>query len=180
MKTIIVHPPEKWDEAKEEFVYGDPFSLRLEHSLVSISKWESTWKKPFLTDTPRTNLEALDYVRCMTLNEDVDPIWYTRLSDENLSDIKQYIEDEMTATTVTLHHEKGGYKPVITSEVIYYLMLSYNIPFECQHWHLNRLLTLIKVCQAKNSPKKKLSERELLERNRAMNEARLKQFNAKG
>lgn len=180
MKVITVHPPEQWDESKEEFVYGAPFNLYLEHSLVSISKWESTWKKPFLSDAPRSNLEALDYIRCMTLNKNVDPKWYTYLSQENLEEIRKYIDDPMTATTVAIRKEKGGYKPVVTSEVIYHWMLMYSIPFETQHWHLNRLITLIKVCQAKNHPSKKMSEREQLDRNRKLNAERLKRLHTRG
>lgn len=172
---------ECWDESKGEFVYIKEQTLRLEHSLVSISKWESKWCKPFFSKNKKTIEEENDYIRCMTLNQNVDPRVYNLISDEKLAIINAYIESPMSATTINRYGQKNSIRnEKITSEVIYFWMITYNIPFECKKWHINRLLTLIEVCNIKNSPQKKMSERELMSRNAALNAARKQQLNTKG
>ena len=176
---IPIHP-EGWDEVKEEFVPAEVKTLSLEHSLVSLSKWESKWNKPFLGKDEKTIEETLDYIKCMTLTKNVDPSVYEHLTSENVRQINEYIGAKMTATTFS--QEPGGKKnsEIITSELIYYWMIALQIPFECQKWHLNRLLTLIRVCNIKNQPPKKMSRREIMSRNAALNAARRKQLNTNG
>lgn len=184
--TIPASKSEYWDEKNEEFIYrenGKEQTLELEHSLVSLSKWESKWHKSFLHCLEKDKLtfdEIIYYVKCMTLNRNVDDKVYKCLTKENIKDINDYINNPMTATTI--NEPKSGTKgrEIITSELIYYWMISSSIPFECEKWHLNRLLTLIRVCNVKNQPAKKMSSREIMSRNRALNEARKKQLNSKG
>lgn len=181
MLKITVPPGEYYDEENEEFIYTKEQTLQLEHSLVSISKWESKWHKAFLGKQEKTDEELLDYVRCMTLTQNVDPEVYKRLSEDNYKDINSYIENPMTATTFyDDKSRKRGPSEVVTAELIYYWMISFNIPVEFQKWHLNKLLTLIRVCSVKNATPKKHSQRELMSRNAALNAARRKRLNTKG
>lgn len=153
--------------------------LQLEHSLVSISKWEAKWNKPFLSKDEKTDEELLDYIRCMTLTQNVNPKVYQYIPATVMMQINKYIEAPMTATTFREDKSKRS-NEIITNEIIYYWMVSFNIPFECQKWHLNRLLTLIRVCSAKNSPQKKMSTKEIMSRNKALNKARRAQLNTRG
>ena len=179
MLQIIVPATEQWDEIKQEFVYTKETTLQLEHSLVSLSKWESKWCKPFLSKEDMTAEETIDYIRCMTITQNVNPEVYTCLSDENITQVHDYIQAPMTATFFRKENGPPG-REIITSELIYYWMITLNIPFECQKWHLNRLLTLIRVCNIKNQPVKRRSQREIMEYNTALNEARRKKLNSKG
>lgn len=182
MLTIIIPALEGWDEQKEEFVIlKKEQKLVLEHSLVSLSKWESKWKKPFLIKDEKTIEESIDYIRCMTITQNVDPSVYNRLSTEQISQIYNYIEDTMTATWFRDDYEnKKGNSEIITSEKIYYWMVTLHIPSKYEKWHLNRLITLIRVCEEENKPKKKTSRSELIARRRAENEARKKKWNTRG
>lgn len=180
MLQLVIKPREDWNETTQEFVYTKGQTLQLEHSLVSISKWESKWCKPFLSKDPKTYEETLDYIRCMTLTQNVDPAIYSRLSVDNINEVNKYIEAPMTATTIKEQPGHGRSSEIITSELIYFWMISYQIPFECQKWHLNRLLTLIRVCSIKNTPGKKLSKRDIMSRNAALNAARRQQLNSMG
>ena len=180
MLQITIPSTELWDERKEEFVYVKEKTLQLEHSLVSLSKWESKWNKSFLSSSDKTNEEIIDYIRCMTITQNVDPEVYTRLKNNVIKQIYDYINAPMTATVISDTKRGGGSREVITSELIYYWMIALNIPFECQKWHLNRLLTLIRVCEIKNTPPKSMNRREIMNRNAALNAARRKQFNTKG
>lgn len=172
--------PEGWDEEKQEFIKPKVQLLKLEHSLVSLSKWESKWCKAFLSDEEKTDEETIDYIKCMTLTQNVKPEVYDYLSLENISEIKKYIESPMTATTFSDTGSSTTSRSVVTSELIYYWMIANNIPFECQKWHINRLITLIRVCQIKNSPPKKMSRNELMNRNAALNAARKQQLKTNG
>ena len=178
MLRIDVKSTELWDEVNEEFYYVKRQTLSLEHSLVSISKWESKWNKPFLTKEAKSDDETLDYIKCMTLTQNVNPLTYKALTKQDVDRIIEYIGAPMTATTFS--EDKTTSKEIITSEIIYYWMVALNIPFECQKWHINRLLTLIKVCNIKNQPPKKMSKREIMDRNRALNDARRRQHNTRG
>ena len=180
MLRIVIPSAEYWDETKLEFVYQKEQTLQLEHSLVSLSKWESKWKKPFLGKDPKTDEETLDYVRCMTITQNVDPAVYLRLSNENICQINEYIEDPMTATTFRKEQARQFNRETITSELIYYWMISNNIPPEYQKWHLNRLLTLIRVCNIKNNPPRKRSKGEIMRQNAALNAARRAKLGTKG
>lgn len=179
MIQITIPEREYWDEVKEEFVYSKSQTLQLEHSLVSLSKWESKYCKPFLSRENKTYEETIDYVKCMTITQNVSDEVYENLTDENLQEIKQYIESPMTATVFN-DDTKGGNRTQPTAELIYYWMIALNIPFECQKWHLNRLLTLVQVCNIKNRPSKKRSSREIMSRNAALNAARRKKYNTRG
>lgn len=178
---------EFWDDEKQEFIYADSQpakreqTLQLEHSLISLSLWESKWKKPFFSRKEKTEEETIDYIRCMTLTPNIDPEVYERIDRETMIQISEYIEDPMTATTFFSDGQRGGNNgETTTSELIYYWMLSLQIPFECEKWHLNRLLTLIKICNIKNQSPKKRSKRETASRFAALNAARRKQLNTKG
>lgn len=179
MLKITIPEMEFYDEDNNEFIMFNEQVLQLEHSLVSISKWESKWHIPFLDGKDKTLEQIIDYVRCMTITQNVKPEVYNRLTEDNLKAINDYIENPMTATTFSDINQRPS-REIITSEIIYYWMVSFNIPFECQKWHLNKLLTLIKVCNIKNSPPKKMSRQEILSRNRALNEARKKNLNTRG
>ena len=179
MLQIRIPEFEGWDDKNEVFVNKKAQNLTLEHSLVSISKWEAKYHKPFLSRDDKTEEETLDYVRFMTLTQNVDPEVYYRLTPDLINRIKDYIDDPMTATTIN-DKSKGSNREIITSELVYYWMVSFNIPFECQKWHFNRLITLIRVCSIKNQPQKKMSKSEILSRNAALNAARRKQLNTKG
>ena len=179
MLEIIIPGLELFNEETNEFTCYEDVLLELEHSLVSISKWESKWCKPFLDGKDKTIEEIVDYVRCMTINDKVEPDVYNRLTEENLVFINEYIGRPMTATTFSNEKKSAG-REIITSEIIYYWMVSFNIPFECQYWHLNRLLTLIKVCNVKNNPPKKMSQKEILARNKALNDARKRELGTRG
>ena len=181
MLKIKIPEVEGFDEKKNEFVKICPETcLQLEHSLVSLSKWESKWHKPFLSKTDvKTYEETIDYIKCMTLTQNVNPAVYSNIPASVMEQISAYIEDPMTATTFG-ESGKNNSREIITSEIIYYWMVSFNIPFECQKWHLNRLLTLIRVCSIKNAPKKKMSTNEIIARNRALNAQRRAQLNSRG
>lgn len=180
LQIVIPASSRLWDERIEEFVSFPEQVLELEHSLVSLSKWESKWCKPFLSKDEKTFDETIDYIRCMTLTENVDPDVYLRLTQENIIQINSYIEAPMTATTFRKDSNGKNSREQTTAELIYYWMIALNIPFECQYWHLNKLLTLIRVCNAKNSPPKKMSRSEIMNQNRALNEARRAKLNSKG
>lgn len=180
MLQIVIPGTEYWDEKNEEFITTKEQTLQLEHSLISLSKWESKWCKPFLSKTEKTAEETLDYIKCMTLTPNVDPEVYNRITRANVDEIQAYITAPMTATTFSNIRGGRGSGEQVTAELIYYWMVALNIPFECQKWHLNRLLTLIKVCNIKNQPSKKMGKKELMSRNAALNAARRKQFNTSG
>lgn len=183
MLKITIPKTEGFDEKNNQFVDIIPETkLQLEHSLLSLSKWEAKWKKPFLSNGSsdnRSQEEILDYIKCMTLNSDVNPEVYKHIPSSIFNQIIEYIEDPMTATTFGKKDSYGA-KQVITSEIIYYWMISLNIPFECQKWHLNRLLALIRVCSEKNSPPKKMSTKEIMARNKALNMQRRAQLHSRG
>lgn len=179
MLKITIPAIEQYDEVKNEFITSREQTLQLEHSLVSLSKWEAKWEKPFLSSGNKTSEESIDYIRCMTLTQNVDPSVYKFITSSIIDEVSKYIAAPMTATTFN-NEKKSHSKEIITSESIYYSMIAANIPFECQKWHLNRLITLIKVCGIKNSPPKKMSRSEILSRNKTLNEARRKALNTKG
>ena len=180
MLRITIPADECWDAKKREFVYTKEQTLQLEHSLVSLSKWESKWNKVFLSKVEKTEEETLDYIRCMTITQNVKPDVYYRLTPSNIKEINEYIAAPMTATYFSEETKGRNNGEQVTSELIYYWMIALNIPFECEKWHLNRLLTLIRVCNVKNQPPKKRSKAEIMSRNAALNAARKKQLNTRG
>ena len=180
LQIVVPISPEGWDEERQEFVDPQVKTLQLEHSLVSLSKWESKWHKAFLSKKDKTEEEIFDYVKCMTLTQNVDPSVYDHLTVDNVNQIKAYIEDPMTATVINTNSSDKSNKETVTSELIYYWMIALNIPSEYQKWHINRLLKLIEVCNVKNSPPKKRSKSDIMRSNAALNAARRKQLGTKG
>jgi hypothetical protein len=181
--TIPEAVVEEFDERTNEFVYTTVCkeqTLQLEHSLVSLSKWESKWCKSFLSKNKKTDEELIDYIKCMTITQNVNPEVYQHLTPENFKQIDAYIAAPMTATVFSEDKSSKGSREVVTSELVYYWMIALNIPFECQKWHLNRLLTLIRVCNIKNAPPKKRSKHDIMRGNAALNAARRKQLNTRG
>lgn len=179
MLTLVIPAVEYYDDDKNEFFNSEEKILQLEHSLVSLSKWESKWCKPFLTKEEKTIEETIDYIRCMTISQNVNPNCYNHVTNSNIIKVREYIDKPMTATTFA-DDKKTINREIITAEILYYWMVGLNIPFECQKWHLNRLLTLINVCNIKNNPPKKKSKKELLSRNAALNAERKKALSVKG
>ena len=180
MLQITVPYTEMYDEERGMFIECKSQTLQMEHSLVSISKWESEWHKPFFSREEKTKEEVIDYFKKMTLTPHVDPNVYECLTNENIEQINKYIDDPMTATTFSQNDNRINNREIVTSELIYYWMLSLNIPTEFQKWHINRLMTLIRVCEIKNQPPKKRSKREIMSRNAALNEARKNKYHTKG
>lgn len=183
MLQLTIPSQELYDEKTQQFVYTKEYSLRLEHSLVSISKWESKWCKPFLSSDTKTDEQTIDYVKCMTITQNVPAEAYKYLTRENLEEISKYIESPMSATWFSNTEAEGAAKKsreVITSELVYYWMISMQIPVEFQTWHLNRLLTLIKICSIKNQPEKKMTKNQIMNRNAQLNAQRRKAMNSRG
>lgn len=180
LEIVVPISPEGWDEAKQEFVEPKTVVLQMEHSLVSISNWESKWKKAFLSKQSKTDDEILDYIKCMTVTPNVDPEVFTHLTASNFKEIELYVDDRKTATYFSEDQGNKSAKEIVTAELIYWWMITLNIPFECQYWHLSKLLTLIRVCNIKNQPPKKSNRNDILKRNAALNEARRKQLNSRG
>lgn len=182
MLEIEISSVELFDENRQEFIYIKGGKLKLEHSLLSLAKWESKWHKPFFFKGQKSVAETLDYIRCMTINPVSDPRIYDYIDNSVIEKINQYIDDPMTATTFS--KTPGDARPyrqeVITAEIIYYWMVALNIPFECQKWHLNRLLTLIKVTNIKSNPEKKMSKKAIRERNAILNAQRRAKLHTKG
>lgn len=182
MLQITLPEREFFNEAKGEFITTKAVTLKLEHSLVSLSRWESKWKKPFLSNKdPLTREELLDYIRCMTINQGVDPETYQYLGVKELKEIQDYIGDSQTATKIfdrrpnTTHRQE-----TITSELIYYWMISCEIPSEYEKWHLNRLLTLIKICNIKQHPDRKMSKQSIYAQNKELNAMRRARLHSRG
>lgn len=181
MLRLDIEGGELFDQSTNEFFNAKSQTLTLEHSLISLSKWESKYHKPFL-HSDKTNSELLDYIQCMTLNQNVDPNIYKFLKQDHITKINDYIADSMTATTFPEDPTQKKNREIVTSELIYYWMVSYQIPVEFEKWHLNRLITLIRVCGVKNqSPsKKKTSQRDLAAKYAALNKQRRAKYNSKG
>ena len=181
MLILKIPEQEYFNQSTNEFITCRACTLKLEHSLVSISKWESKWKKPFLTEEAKTPAEFNDYIRCMTINQDVPDEVYALLGYDNVKKIEEYIMDPATATRITDRRKSGsrGTPEIPTSELIYYWMISNGIPFECEKWRLNRLITLIKVCNAKGNPQQ-MSKAEIYAMNAALNASRRASSGSRG
>lgn len=179
MLDLIIPATEQFDEQRMEFIQTREQHLKLEHSLISLSKWESKFKKPFLS-SEKTAYETVEYIRFMTLTQNVDPMVFYTLSEQNIKDITDYINDPMTATTFKELNKRRGPKEIITAELIYYWMIAFNVPVEFEKWHLNRLLTLLEVCARKQEQPKKMSQKEIAARHRSINAANKARFNTKG
>lgn len=183
-KTITIPEAEFYDEANNEFIVVKETTIQVEHSLKSLAEWESIWHKPFIPKNKqdvRTHEEMLDYVRCMTITQCVNPLVYKVIPPSVMKEIDDYINAPMTATTFSNNQNEKPSREVITAEIIYYQMIALGIPIEFERWHLNRLLTLIKVCAIKNEPnKKKMSKRDIASRNKSLNAARRRALGSSG
>ena len=183
MLEITVPAREFYDEQNQEFIYTKAQTIQAEHSLVSLSKWEAKWCKPFLTKEEKTPEQVSDYIRCMTVTQNVKEEVYNSFTTDIFTKVKEYIDAPMTATWFSEPDSGSKQKPktgIVTAELIYYWMIAQNIPMECQKWHLNRLLTLIRVCSVKNAPPQKRSKKDMLAKRRALNDTRRAQLNSKG
>lgn len=187
MLTIHVKSgPDKnyWDPKKEEFVYVDAldkdYDLELEHSLISVHKWEQKWHIPFISKDAHTEEQTLYYIKCMTINKNVPDAVYDHMTTEDIKRISDYINDPMTATTISENSDQKKSRQVVTAEVVYGWMVALQIPWEAQKWHFNSLMKLIEVCNANNTPPKKMSKSEIMRRNASLNAARRAKYNSKG
>jgi hypothetical protein len=180
MLVIELTGDEFFDEETGTFIYSEPLTLEFEHSLLSLSKWESFFKKPFLTNTSKSDEEIQYYLWCMLLTPNVDQKSLSRLSNQNYVEIQQYIDSPESATTFGEMPERRGRGEIITSELIYYWMVAFNIPFECETWHLNRLFALVRICNIKNSKPQKRSRSEIAQRNARLNAERKAKLNTTG
>ena len=180
MNEIVIPIRELYDPSQNLFCETKGGRFVIEHSLVSLSKWESKWHIPFLSDKPKTMEQSLDYIRCMTITQNVDPNLYGQIDQKIMDEINAYIEDPMTATWFNNKDDKKPGKEIITAELIYYWMITFNIPMECQKWHLNRLLTLIRVCDIKSQPAKKMGRNATLNSYRSLNEMRRRSLGTRG
>lgn len=180
MLKIIVSGTEMFDDEAQEFTTEGGVVLELEHSLVSLSKWESEFEKPFLGSTAKTSEEVVAYIQCMCLIPDTPPEVFQKLSEDNVAQINRYIDARMTATWFSEAPGAPKTSEVVTAELIYYWMTVFQIPFECERWHINRLFTLIRICNIKQAKPKKMSKTEMAARNRQLNEQRRERFNTTG
>lgn len=180
MLTIVIGETEVYDDEQEKFFYVDGTTLDLEHSLVSLSKWESDFQKPFLGTEEKTSEEIVAYIWYMLLTPGVSQKTIYNLNQKDLDEITAYIESPQSATTFGAMPERRGRGETITSELIYYWMVAFQIPFECQTWHLNRLFALVKICNLKNQPEKKRPRHQIAEENRRLNEERKKRLGTRG
>lgn len=180
MLKVFVVGDEYYNEETQEFSTHGDFVLDLEHSLVSLSKWEAIHNKPFLSTSSKTADEIMSYISCMILTPVHPENAVQQLSSDNLDAINDYIESKQTATTFGEMPDRKGRGETITAELIYYWMVAFTIPFECELWHLNRLFALIRICNIKNAPAKKLSRSEVARRNRDLNEKRREALGTNG
>jgi hypothetical protein len=183
-KIITIPDQEFFNSETNEFITIKGTTLKIEHSLVAVAKWESKWHVAFLDEnTEKTPEMMLDYIKCMTISQNVNPDVYNHLTPSIISEINAYIEDPMTATTFRDMGKHGNRGEFVTNEIIYYWMIAQNIPLECEKWHLNRLMTLIRVCSEKNaqqSGNNKMKKKDIINQNRALNAARRKASGSRG
>lgn len=180
MLTIIIEEEEIFDEENETFSMAERVVLNLEHSLISLSKWESKHQKPFLAFGEKSSKEILTYLQMMIIDPDVNPDAIYRCSQKDINEIQEYIDSTQSATTFGLLPDRHGPSEVITSELIYYWMTAFQISFECQYWHLNRLFSLIRICNLKNAPPTTMSRNEIAQRNRELNAERRAELGTTG
>jgi hypothetical protein len=179
MLKITIPASEQFDPVKSEFITTKEQTLVMEHSLISLSKWEEKWKKPFLSTEQKTQEESLDYLKCMTITQNVDPNVYLAIDPKTMEEINAYMEDSHTATWFAKTNEAPS-REIITAELLYYAMFANGVDKECEKWHLNKLMTLLRVFAEKNKPEKKMTKSEILSRNRALNKSRLQRLKRRG
>lgn len=180
MLTITVDRSRQWDQKNQVFFYTEPAVLHLEHSLRAISKWEALHEKPFLGREVKTAGEMLDYVRCMCLDDGVEPAVFQALTRKQLEAVRTYLDLPMTATWFSNHGNRRPPRGVITSELVYFWMCSFGIDWQAQDWHFNRLMTLIRVCSEKNKSPKKVPKGKAAAQQRALNASRRRKYHTRG
>lgn len=180
MLQLTIGGGESFDEKESRFIPNPSKTIKLEHSLKAVAKWESKWKRAFLSKKPMTQEENIDYIRCMEVTGQVDPKIFDLLTQDQMIQIGEYINDKMTATVINRRGPQKPNRETITSEVIYFWMIQHGIPPEYDKWHLNRLLTLIEVCSVKGGPQKKMSRQEQMAEQRALNNARRAKYKTRG
>lgn len=183
MLTVTIPGYEAFNSNTNEFITIKETKLQLEHSLISLQKWEQKWHKPFLEKKEKTIEETIDYIRCMTMNPGVDPEIYNYIPGKIIKQITAYIEDPMTATWFSDNTKKGAQSranEIITAEIIYYWMIALNIPPEYKKWHLNSLLTLIRVVSLKNAPKESMDKAAWAKQRASLNAARRAKYHTNG
>lgn len=180
MLRLILKGQEFFNEETSEFITGSELVVELEHSLVSLSKWESIFQKPFLSKDPKTQSELLAYIKIMILTEDYPEDLLESLNQEHFLAIQNYIDSSQSATTFGKLPQQKGRGETITSELIYFWLVTFNIPFEVEHWHLNRLLALVRICNIKNQKPQKVKKGEAARQYRELNEQRRAQYNTRG
>jgi hypothetical protein len=180
MLKLIIKGDEVYDEATNRFGTVNDIVVELEHSLLSVSKWESKFEKPFLANTEKTVEEIVEYVRFMIITPGLPPEVLNRFTNAHFEAVNNYINSKQSATTFGQMPDRRGPGETITSELVYYWMVQFNIPFECERWHLNRLFSLIQICNIKQSKPKKMSKGDIARRNRELNEQRRAQLGTSG
>lgn len=180
MLKIVIDGTENFNNNTQTFHQLDDIVIELEHSLVSVAKWESIYQKAFLSDNKKTSDEIFEYFKNMIVRCNADLDVLDKCSQENFNKIQEYIDSNQSATTFGSMPERRGPGEIITSELIYYWMIAFNVPFECQFWHLNRLFSLIRICNIKNSKPKKMSRTEIAQRNSELNAKRKAELGTKG
>ena len=181
MLSLPIYGPESWNDTIDQFQHKELFRLELEHSLVSLSKWEAKFEKPFLgKDEEKSEDEVLWYIQAMHQGEPLPANFYQSLTPDAIEKINEYIASKQTATWFSEVPNSAANRETITAEIIYHWMIALNVPFECQHWHLNRLLTLIRVINEKNAPPKKMSQAEMIAKQRELNAKRKAMYQTKG
>lgn len=183
MLRITIPEQELWDEKENRFINTKKTNICLEHSLVSISKWEAIYNKPFINNAnkdDKTNEEIMKYIECMTITQNVDPNIYHYMPSEVIKQITDYISSPQSATKFVEKEGQAPSREILTSEKIYFYMTAFNIPFECEKWPIQRLMNLIRICSDKNAPSKKMSPKEAMSRQSALNKARRAQSNSRG
>lgn len=181
MLELHISETELWDPVSEKFLLVKEQSLPLEHSLLSISKWEEKWHKPMplINNERLSGDEFLDYVRCMTISRNPDPLVYRCITAREVEAIMAYINDPHTATWFGNEKSGGNDKRPLTTELIYHLMFAFGVSKECEKWHLNRLMTQLRVEYEESKPSKKKTPAEIAERHRMLNAKRRAEARAK-
>ena len=178
--TITIPAKDLFDNQENRFITIKEQKITMEHSLISVSKWESKWHKPFFSRDPKTEEENIDYLRCMCITPNVDPDVFYGIDQKTAQAISDYISDPMTATTFH-NKDKRPSREIITNELIYFWMANYSIPFDpCQKWHLNRLMTLIEVAALKNQPPKKMGQADIAKQYSSLNAQRKAAMKTRG
>lgn len=183
MLRLTLPSTDFWDPRKEEYVQIGGYEVDLEYSLFTIARWESKWKKPFITSLPKfTRKDEIEWYKAMCMTEGIpDEAWMV-MTPKIRQDIYDYVTDPMSATTINHRGPKtpGGPKTIMTAELVYYYMVTLGVPFECEHWHFNRLMKLVDVCFVKNSPPKKMGKQEAAQMYRELNARNRAKYNSRG